>query len=138
MASSILVVDDETDNALVFRMILEAIGHVVLVAWDLCSARTMLAGEPTRLGAVLLDVLLPDGTGLDLLKEITRSRPNVPVVVMTAATEPRWRQEALVNGAALVLTKPFTVEDLEGTLRAVGLEDGNHRLCAQCRATAIA
>jgi DNA-binding response OmpR family regulator len=89
----------------------------------------MHAGEPTRLGAVLLDIFLPDGTGLDLLKEMKRAQPKVPVIVMTAATEPRWRQEALGNGAALVLTKPFTLEDLERTLGAVGLENGTDRGC---------
>lgn len=132
MARSILVVDDEVDNARVFRMVLEAGGHVVLVAWDLGSARTILAGEPSRLGAVLLDIFLPDGTGLDLLKELSRSRPALPVVVMTAATEPKVREEALGYGASLVLTKPFTVEQLEDTLGRVGIPDGGSLRCARC------
>lgn len=124
MASSILIVDDEVDNARVFRMVLEASGHVVLTAWDLGSARTMLAGEPSRLVAVLLDIFLPDGMGLDLLRELSRSRPALPVVVMTAAAEPRWRAEALGYGASVVLTKPFTVEQLEETLGQVGIRNG--------------
>lgn len=132
MARSVLVVDDEVDNARVFRMVLEADGHVVLVAWDLDSARTMLAGEPSRLSAVLLDIFLPDGMGLDLLKELTRSRPTLPVVVMTAAAEPKWREAALGHGASLVLTKPFTVEQLEDTLGRVGLRDGRMAVCARC------
>jgi two-component system, OmpR family, phosphate regulon response regulator PhoB len=105
----LLVVDDEPHIGLVLRPFLEERGYRVSFARSLAEARRALgAASPTPDG-LLLDLHLPDGSGLDLLREL-RGRDDtarLPVLVLTAEGEERVLREARRLGAALV-TKPFS------------------------------
>ena len=121
MEKRILVVEDEPDIAAVLRMLLTAVGYVVLLACDLATARAALAAPPPP-DLVILDIVLPDGNGLDLCRELKATRPSLPVLVLTARAQEQ--AEAAAAGADLVLTKPFELEALEA---AVGQLAGDAR-----------
>ncbi len=71
------------------------------------------------IGLMVLDLGLPDGDGLDLLKELRRSGEPMPVLVLTARDEPRARVLGLDSGADDYLIKPFDMEELIARVRAL-------------------
>ncbi|MGH7607808.1 MAG: response regulator [Gemmatimonadales bacterium] len=108
----LLVVDDEPHIGLVLRPYLEQLGYRVSFARTLAEARAALATAPPADG-LLLDLHLPDGSGLDLLREVRSATQTsqLPVLVLTAEGEERVLREARRLGAALV-TKPFSPSKL--------------------------
>ena len=108
-ARRLLVVDDEPHIGLLLRLKLESRGYELRLARSLFEARAALAADAERPDAVLLDLHLPDGSGVELLREL-RSRPataTLPVMVLTAEGEERVLAEARQLGATTV-TKPFS------------------------------
>lgn len=106
----VLLVDDEEvvrDGA---RRILEAHGLQVAVAADARSALTHPALQRCR--AVLCDLILPDGSGTDLLRAIHRLRPGLPVVLITGYATLDQEEQARRAGATGFLTKPFDDSEL--------------------------
>jgi DNA-binding response OmpR family regulator len=119
----ILVVDDEPHIGLLLRLQLESRGYELQLARSLFEARGALKGEPVD--AILLDIHLPDGSGVDLLREL-RERPataKIPVLILTAEGEERVLAEARSLGARTI-TKPFSPSKLR-TLVAVLLGDAS-------------
>ncbi len=105
----LLVIDDEPHIWHLLELSFTSMGFTVHVAPSLAVARTYLAsGVP--FAAVLLDLGLPDGSGLDLLRAWDR-RPPAPVLVLTGEIEDRILDEVRELGAA-VLTKPFSPSKL--------------------------
>jgi len=106
-ARHLLVVDDEPHIGLVLRPFLEQLGYRVSLARTLNEARTALRATPAD--GLLLDLHLPDGSGLDLLRDLRKQggTARMPVVVLTAEGEDRILREARRLGAALV-SKPFS------------------------------
>lgn len=104
----LLVVDDEPHLGLVLRPYLEQLGYRVSFARTLDEARSVLRAKPPTDG-LLLDIHLPDGSGLDLLRDLREqgTTARLPVLVVTAEGEDRILREARRLGAALV-TKPFS------------------------------
>jgi len=107
-ARHLLVVDDEPHIGLVLRPYLEQLGYRVTFARTLADARTVLRAAPPTDG-LLLDLHLPDGSGLDFLRDLRGQggTARLPVLVLTAEGEDRVLREARRLGAALV-TKPFS------------------------------
>src|SRR6266581_513473 len=105
----LLVVDDEPHIGLVLRPYLEQRGYRVSFARSLAEARAVGPAAVPPLDGLLLDLHLPDGSGLDLLRDL-RAKPGtarLPILVLTAEGEERVLREARRLGAALV-TKPFS------------------------------
>jgi two-component system, OmpR family, catabolic regulation response regulator CreB len=126
VARRLLVIDDEPYVGLVLQPRLEALGFEVSFARTLAAGRAALAATPPD--CLLLDLHLPDGSGLDLLRELRRQPTGaaLPVVVLTAEGEDRVLAELPRLGAA-VLTKPFSpskltsqIADMLGDLGAAG------------------
>jgi len=107
-ARHLLVIDDEPHIGLVLRPFLEQLGYRVSLARTLSEARSVLRAQPATDG-LLLDLHLPDGSGLDFLRDLRKQRgtARMPVLVLTADGEDRVLREARRLGAALV-TKPFS------------------------------
>jgi two-component system phosphate regulon response regulator PhoB len=109
-ARRLLIVDDEPHIGLLLRLQLESRGYELMLARSLFEARSALKTDaPAWPDAVLLDLHLPDGYGIDLLREL-RERPataQLPVLVLTAEGEERVLAEARRLGA-LTVTKPFS------------------------------
>ncbi len=104
----LLVVDDEPHIGLVLRPFLEQLGYRVSIAKTLDEARIALRATPPTDG-LLLDLHLPDGSGLDFLRDLRTQggTARLPVLVLTAEGDDRILREARRLGAALV-TKPFS------------------------------
>ena len=103
----LLVVDDEPHIGLVLRPYLEQLGYRVSFARSLTDARVVV--RDATLDGMLLDLHLPDGSGLDFLRELrgAANTARLPILVLTAEGEERVLREARRLGAALV-TKPFS------------------------------
>ncbi len=106
-ARHLLVVDDEPHIGLVLRPYLEQLGYRVTFARTLDEARSALRANPAD--GLLLDIHLPDGSGLDFLRDLRKQggTATLPVLILTAEGEDRILREARRLGAALV-TKPFS------------------------------
>ena len=110
----LLVVDDETSIVDFLALLFEEEGYSVETAHSTTEARQVLGRKTFDL--VLCDVLMPDGSGLDLLREVkaTSDSQAVPaVVMMTAYTSTKTAIEAMKAGAADYVSKPFDVEELK-------------------------
>ncbi|HEV8381643.1 MAG TPA: response regulator [Gemmatimonadales bacterium] len=107
-ARHLLVVDDEPHIGLVLRPFLEQLGYRVSVARTLEEARSAMRADPSTDG-LLLDLHLPDGSGLDFLRDLRQQdgTARLPILVLTAEGEDRVLREVKRLGAALV-TKPFS------------------------------
>jgi len=107
-ARHLLVVDDEPHIGLVLRPFLEQLGYRVSLARTLGEARTAMRAKPPADG-LLLDLHLPDGSGLEFLRDLRKhgGTARLPVLVLTAEGEDRILREARRLGATLV-TKPFS------------------------------
>jgi DNA-binding response OmpR family regulator len=112
----VLVVDDEPMVREVLAQYLERDGFRVTGAADGLEARAVLAGG--RPDLVVLDVMLPGVTGLDLLREL-RQAGDIPVILLTARTEEGDRVAGLELGADDYVTKPFSPREVAARVRSV-------------------
>jgi signal transduction histidine kinase len=106
----ILVVDDEIGIRQGCQRALNTRGHSVDTVSDLTAARRALEGQPFEL--FLLDVMLPDGSGLDLIEDILGQDSYAICIVMTGFGTVEMAVEAIKRGAYDFLSKPFTSDEL--------------------------
>jgi two-component system, OmpR family, KDP operon response regulator KdpE len=112
----VLVVDDEPQIVRGLRVILGNAGYAVEEATTKQEALDAVSVRPPD--AIVLDLLLPDGNGVDVCTEVRRwSR--VPIVVLSAVGDEREKVRALDAGADDYVTKPFGSEELLARMRAV-------------------
>jgi CheY-like chemotaxis protein len=115
---SILVVDDNDDNAEIVRALLESRGFPVLVAHD--GDEAMALFESARPALVLLDVLMPGRSGWEVCR-LMRQHPElgrtVRIIMLTALADWNDKQSALQTGADDYITKPIDLADLELRVR---------------------
>jgi two-component system, OmpR family, KDP operon response regulator KdpE len=97
-------------------VILREAGYEVTVAVTLAEALDAAACEP--LDAAIIDLVLPDGSGLDLCAQL-RSWSTMPIIVLSALDEEEHKVKALSAGADDYLTKPFSARELLARLQAV-------------------
>ena len=112
----VLVVDDEPQILRALRATLRGAGYTVESAETAQGALTAAAAHPPE--AVILDLVLPDGNGTDVCREL-RSWSDAPVIVLSAVGEEKEKIAALDAGADDYVTKPFSVDELLARLRAV-------------------
>jgi CheY-like chemotaxis protein len=112
----ILLVEDNRDTRQFLGLVLNRLGHAVRTAASLTEARVEVEGD---LDLVISDIELPDGTGLELMRELAEAR-DVPGIAMSgfgSEEDVRLSREA---GFALHLTKPIEVARLEAAIQQVG------------------
>lgn len=114
----ILMVEDEPRLATSVAKGLRQAAHAVDVAESLAVAREKLADDPYEV--IILDVTLPDGSGLDLAHELRSAGHLVPILMLTARDAIEDRVRGLDHGADDYLVKPFALEELLARLRALG------------------
>jgi len=110
-ASRVLVIDDEPIIQDVLRNVLAGEGHEVVSALDAGAARARLESEAPW-DVVLLDVMLPDADGLDVLRWVRERNPNLAVVMITAFGTVENAVEAMKAGAYHYLRKPFKNDEV--------------------------
>jgi len=101
---SLLLVEDEPLVQANNRKILQRRGYIIHQAFTLAEARAIITQEHPR--AIVLDIMLPDGSGLDFLRELRRTS-NVPVLMLTAMGTPQDIIRGLEAGGDDYLTKPY-------------------------------
>ena len=110
MKYKILIVDDEEAARYGMRKALQSKENLLLEASDLRMARFLIEKEEPAL--VLLDVNLPDGSGIEFLKEVAGRADSPAVIMITAHGSERVAIEAIRAGAYEYLSKPFEVDEL--------------------------
>ena len=113
----VLLVEDDYVLGEAVREHVASLGHGVDWMKRLDDAREALATVAYEL--VLLDLNLPDGRGLDLLRELRRQGAEAPVIILTAQDQIVARIEGLNSGADDYLVKPFDLSELSARIAAV-------------------
>ncbi|GAB2755801.1 response regulator transcription factor [Nocardioides salsibiostraticola] len=118
----VLVVDDEVNIAELISMALRYEG------WDVKAAHTgtaaVAAALDVRPDAVVLDMMLPDFNGLEVLRRMRTTDPDVPVLFLTAKDSVEDRVAGLTAGGDDYVTKPFSLEEVVARLRALMRRSG--------------
>jgi two-component system OmpR family response regulator len=113
----LLVVEDETKLAALLRRGLREEDYAVDVAGTAEDALWM--GSETPYDAVILDVMLPDGSGFDVVRRLRAAKCWSPVIMLTAKDAVADRVAGLDGGADDYLTKPFSFDELLARIRAL-------------------
>lgn len=117
MAKKILVVDDDPELQDLVGLALRREGYEVSAAHDAYQGMEMLKQEKYDL--VLLDVMMPEMDGLEMLSRLRDHDKNLTVIIMTAVSTPEAAISALRDHAADFLQKPFDLEQLFSAVKAV-------------------
>ena len=121
MKPHVLVVDDSLTVRMDLRAVLHEAGFLVTACETKASAQKALRSRSYQL--VILDILLPDGSGIDLLKEI-RSEPefvSLPVIMLSTEAEVRHRIRGLTSGADEYVGKPYDSAYIAKCARALAI-----------------
>jgi len=121
--SSIAVIDDDRALCRSLEIQLESLGHEVRSAGSCREGEGLVDGWGPDL--VLLDLMLPDGSGLDLLRRLRERRPEVPVVMITGRQDMEATIAAVRAGAFDYVRKPFELEDVLLVLEKMGTREGS-------------
>jgi two-component system KDP operon response regulator KdpE len=112
----VLVVDDEPQIVRGLTIILRSAGYTVEAAGTKAEALAALASRPPD--ALVLDLVLPDGQGVEVCEQVRRWS-GLPILVLSAVGDEREKVRALDAGADDYVTKPFGTDELLARLRAV-------------------
>ena len=113
----LLVVEDDRRLARVLERLLDADRHVVEVATT--AGDGLALAEAGRFDALILDIGLPDGSGLDVARRLRSGGSTVPILILTARDAVHDRVNGLDAGADDYLVKPFAYAELSARLRAL-------------------
>jgi two-component system OmpR family response regulator len=114
---NVLVVDDEAVLAEMVSMALRYEGWNIATASD--GSAAIAAARAQRPDVVVLDVMLPDMSGLDVLHKLREEHPQLPVLLLTAKDAVEDRIAGLTAGGDDYVTKPFSIEEVVLRLRAL-------------------
>jgi two-component system response regulator PilR (NtrC family) len=131
----ILIVDDEPGLREMLTILFRRDGYETSAAPGFAAAREALANAPSPYGVVLTDLMMPDGSGLDVLALARQRHPETEVIVMTAHSTVETAIDAMKGGAYDFVTKPLSNAELKALVRKAferrELTQENVRLRAQ-------
>lgn len=134
----VLLVEDDFDARMTLADVLEVNGYTVLEAESCAAARKRIEGESPSIA--IIDLRLPDGDGLDLMRELTAKVPDLVPLISTGNATLQTAIEAMNHGAYAYLLKPYEPQTLLNVLRQAtekwSLEQQNQQLLKQTRAEA--
>lgn len=109
--SKILVVDDSSTNIVLLEAILNGQGYQIETAQSVKEAYQIIKKEAVNL--ILLDLLMPKVSGYDFLKEIksNTSTKDIPVIIVSAVSDPENRKKSIEMGALDFINKPIDIQD---------------------------
>ncbi|WP_026567756.1 response regulator transcription factor [Bacillus sp. UNC41MFS5] len=116
MKQRILVVEDEKQIAKILKIELDYEGYEVMVAYDGKSGLQAALSE--KLDLILLDVMLPEINGIEVLRRIRKENNLIPVILLTARNMTIDKVAGLDQGANDYITKPFEIEELLARIRS--------------------
>ncbi|MBL8680935.1 MAG: sigma-54-dependent Fis family transcriptional regulator [Myxococcales bacterium] len=106
-AARVLVVDDEPSLRQLVRVLLQRAGHEVVEAADVGSARDVIESSPVAFDLVVTDLIMPGGSGLDVIRAARSRSPETQVLVVTAHATVETAVEAMQLGAYGYVEKPL-------------------------------
>ena len=112
--NTILVVDDERGVRQSFNMVLKNKYHVLLAG---TGEKAVDILQKNSIDLILLDILLPDIDGIDLLKKFKKTEPNTEIIMITAVNDLRTAVKAIKLGAYEYIIKPFMVDEVLTLIR---------------------
>jgi two-component system, OmpR family, copper resistance phosphate regulon response regulator CusR len=115
----VLLVEDEARLARNYQRNLEDEGHVVEVLYDGETACAHIVQESDRFDIVVMDVLLPGMSGIEVCRAVRAEHIRVPILLLTALDQTEEKVAGLDAGADDYLTKPFPFEELLARMRAL-------------------
>ena len=121
----LLLIEDEPQLLEAYQKGLSREGYGIDTARTLHQARELLSYNDYDL--IVLDLNLPDGSGLDLLHEIRIDNAHVKIIIVSALNQTQIRIQGLDEGANDYLTKPFDFEELKARIRALLRRDFNSK-----------
>jgi putative two-component system response regulator len=124
---TILVIDDEKGAQEAIKCVLRA-RYRILIADNAASALEILARSPVDL--ITLDLRLPDGSGIEILRTIRQTHLGTPIVIVTGYGTLGSADEAFQYGAVGYLLKPFNTVDLSSVIQQA-LRQGNAPIKSQ-------
>jgi two-component system copper resistance phosphate regulon response regulator CusR len=116
-AVEILLLEDDSETARTLRLGLRECGYEVAVAGD--AGQGLRLAQSQRFDAAILDLMVPEGSGFDVLRELRRDGGTTPVLIVTARDSVAERVDGLERGADDYLVKPFAFAELLARLRAL-------------------
>lgn len=114
---NILIIEDEGDISLILNLMLKKEDIEIEHVTTLAKAATFLKEQSTDI--VIIDNQLPDGFGLEYIKEIKSSYPLIKIIMITGNTDTTDKATAIENGADIFLAKPFTKEQIQAAIEKV-------------------
>jgi DNA-binding response OmpR family regulator len=114
---TVLVVEDEPDAAELFALMMRVSGYRVVKMF--CSRPAMKMIAKVKPDVVILDVMMPDISGLEVLKFMRREAElkDIPVIVVSAKSMSEDIRAGMEAGASVYLTKPFSYQDLKHAVK---------------------
>ncbi len=112
MTTRVLIVEDHADSAEFLRLLLEPEGYLVKTAATAQHTREEVAAWKPDI--ILMDLMLPDVEGLDLLRELRTMNPDSQVIVVSGHGSISVAVEAMENGALSFIEKPLNPERADG------------------------
>lgn len=132
---AVLIVDDEPGLREMLTILLRREGYAITTSPGFVTAREMLKNAPRPYEVVLADLMMPDGSGLDVVTVAKEVSPDTEVIVMTAHSTVETAIEAMKRGAYDFVTKPFKTAELRALVAKAfekrALVEENARLRAQ-------
>nr|WP_106783496.1 response regulator [Lysinibacillus timonensis] len=106
----LLIVDDHQGIRLLLKEVFTQEGYCIHLATS--GAEAIAITEKENIHCVLLDMKIPDMSGLEIVKKLKEINPDLPIIMMSAYGEQEVIQEALDNGAIHYFTKPFNIHEV--------------------------
>lgn len=122
VSARLLVVDDDVEVLNIMQRSLERAGFQVLAAPTAQEARDILGKEKPHL--ILVDLALPDDSGIDLIREICSTPEAPPIIIVTGNPSVSTAAEGMQLGARNYLTKPVSPNELVEAVKSVLTRDG--------------
>lgn len=118
---NVLIVDDHAIVRQGLRQILMESGKVMLIGEAACGAEAMQQIREVEWNVVVLDISLPDRNGIEILKQIKKERPKIPVLMLSMHEEGLYAIRALKAGASGYLTKQSAPSELMAAIKQISM-----------------
>lgn len=118
MSTKILLVDDDREIVELLNIYLQNEGYEVLKAYNGQQALNILE-EETNLHMVLLDIMIPQVNGLDVLSYIRKNQKSLPVILVSAKSSDTDKIQGLISGADDYITKPFNPLEVVARIKSI-------------------
>jgi CheY-like chemotaxis protein len=115
----ILFVDDEADVVDMSKQMLEYLGYQVVEKGSGLEALELFKADPGQFDMVIADMVMPNMTGTELAREISKIRPDIYIIILTGYLERVCEEEIDAIGIDAVLRKPVVMDELAQTVRNV-------------------